>query len=638
MRCIWLACVLLLAAMTEPVRAAPPVEAYGRLPGVSNLSLSPSGKRAAFLVSNASGRRIAVQEVDGKVLATLDPGDLKLADIAWAGDDFLLVTTSATINLAVDWGRKHELERVQVVDLRTLKTIIVFGQSPKDSTVVEGAYGVAQKGGRWYGYFGGASLGGGGNLDLYEVDLATGAAHVTAEGGERSHNWVVGPDGKVIAHTEYDQSTGNWRLLVGPTSGGREVMARRTPLHEMGLIGQGRVLGSVLVVDGVGDELVYEEVALADGKAQPLLTGETVTAMIFDQGSGLLLGAQVRGPAGAVLFDPAREAKVRGAFKAFPGRRAQLLAYDPSFDEMIVMTDGGDDAGTYWYVDIPGHKALPLGTARPDLPSAEVGLTRMVPYKAADGLEMEGVLTLPRGREAKGLPLVVMPHGGPLGERDDIGFDWWAQAYASRGYAVFQPNYRGSGGYGRDFERKGYGEWGRKMLSDMSDGVAALAAEGVVDPKRACIVGGSYGGYAALAGVTLQHGLYRCAVAVAGVADMPALRRWDLDRQGEGDNEMQRAWRTAIQGEGKDEPSLAAISPARLAGRADSPVLLVHGTDDTVVPIEQSRKMESALKAAGKSVTLIVIKGQDHWLTNEDGRVQMLKAAVDFVLKNDPPN
>ncbi len=651
MRCMLLVCVLAFAGGAADASRAepPPIEAYAAYPAASNLSLSPSGRRAAFLVANKAGRRIVVQEVGGKVLATVDPGALKLRGIRWAGEQFLLITSSSTTNLGMDWGFKHELDHVEILDLQTLKTVVAFEHTPKISNIVQGTFGVAEKGGRWYGYFGGITLAGDtgamgavyanhGYPDLYEVDLETGAARIAAHGSEREHRWVVGPDGQVIAHSEYDEKTGDWRLLAGPGSGGREILALRTPLGEINLIGQGRTAGTVLVVDGSGTDEVYEEVSLADGKIQPLLAGRILAAVIFDENTGLLLGAQARDPEDAVLFDAERQAKVRGAFNAFPGRRATLLAYDPNFDEMIVETDGGDDSGAFWYIDIPKHAALPLGAMHPDIPPAEVGPTRMFSYKAADGLALEGVLTLPPHGGFKGLPLVVMPHGGPLWARDDVGFDPWPQAYASRGYAVFQPNYRGSGGYGLAFVHRGYGEWGRKMLSDMSDGVAALAGAGIVDRNRACIVGISYGGYAALAGVTLQHGLYRCAVAVAGVSDMPAMRRWELDRRGEGDSETRREWRTAIEGQDKDGPELAAISPARLADRADAPVLLVHGTDDTVVPIDQSRRMASALKAAGKPVTLLEISGQDHWLSDEAGDLKMLSAAVDFVQKHNPPN
>ena len=646
MRHILLA-VALLGGLAATARAAPPpVESYGRSPAASDLSLSPSGKRSAFLATNAAGRRIVIQEVGGKLLATVNPGALKLRDISWAGDGFLLISTSSTVNLGEDWGFKHELGRIEVLNLRTLKTIDVFTNAPTIADFVLGSYGVGQRGGRWYGYFGGITLGDEGHRtdvyadhgypDLYEVDLETGAERLVARGSEHSHDWVVSPAGEVLAHSDYDGRSGRWRLLAGGSSGGRELLARNTPLNAMSLSGQGRSPGTLLVEDATGDGVVIEEIAVPDGKVQALFSDQSVTQLIFDQNTGLLLGAKLRGAEGARMFDAGLQAKLRGALKAFPGRYTELLAYDPAFDAMIVETEGPGDAGTYWYVDIPTRSADPIGKARPDLPADQIGPMHMFAYKAADGLALEGVLTLPPGREAKGLPLVVMPHGGPIGVRDDAQFDWWAQALAAQGYAVFQPNYRGSVGYGLEFERKGYGEWGRKMLSDMTDGVAALAAEGIVDPKRTCIVGGSYGGYAALAGVTLQHGRYRCAVAVAGVSDLWALKTYDLDRNGT-DNEFARYWKIEVHGEARDEPSLDQISPARHAAAADAPVLLIHGKDDTVVPIDQSRRMLSALKGAGKPVEMVELPGQDHWLSDEATRIQMLKASVAFVLKNNPP-
>jgi len=208
-----------------------------------------------------------------------------------------------------------------------------------------------------------------------------------------------------------------------------------------------------------------------------------------------------------------------------------------------VFTNGGDDSGTYWLVDIAKHSAVPLGYQYPTINAEDVGPVRMVDWKAADGLALRGVLTLPPGRAAKNLPLVVLPHGGPEA-RDYPTFDWWAQAFASRGYAVFQPNFRGSDGYGVAIRNAGFGQWGRKMQTDISDGVAELAKQGIVDPKRACIVGGSYGGYAAEAGVTVQHGLYRCAVSMAGVSDPAGLLDYARDRAGGRlTSESQRYWK-----------------------------------------------------------------------------------------------
>ncbi len=175
------------------------------------------------------------------------------------------------------------------------------------------------------------------------------------------------------------------------------------------------------------------------------------------------------------------------------------------------------------------------------------------------------------------------------------------------------------------------------MQTDISDGLADLASKGVIDPKRACIVGASYGGYAALAGVTVQHGLYRCAVSVAGVTDLNAILDWGYRRGGEAPTDSTRYWRKFMGAQGNSDPMLHAYSPARIADRADAPILLIHGLDDTVVPIEQSRMMERALRAAGKPVEFVTMKGEDHWLSREAGRKAMLTAAVDFVLKHNPP-
>ena len=173
------------------------------------------------------------------------------------------------------------------------------------------------------------------------------------------------------------------------------------------------------------------------------------------------------------------------------------------------------------------------------------------------------------------------------------------------------------------------------MQTDLSDGVRYLAQQGIIDPKRVCIVGASYGGYAALAGVTLGSDVYRCAVSVAGISDLRRFRRWIGDRF---DWLDQRYWDRFIGTSDKNDPALAAISPIEHVNAVTAPVLLIHGRDDTVVPFEQSDVMESALKHAGKSVELVTMKHEDHWLSHGETRLQMLEACVAFLKANNPPN
>jgi len=175
------------------------------------------------------------------------------------------------------------------------------------------------------------------------------------------------------------------------------------------------------------------------------------------------------------------------------------------------------------------------------------------------------------------------------------------------------------------------------MQTDLSDGVRYLARQGTIDPKRVCIVGGSYGGYAALAGITLDPGVYRCAVSVAGPSDLKRMLRGINENSGR-DNYAQRYWDRFMGVSGPSDPTLRAISPIEHIDAVTAPVLLIHGRDDTVVPFEQSQVMADALKHAGKTVEFVTLKGEDHWLSRSATRFQMLQATVAFLKANNPPD
>jgi dipeptidyl aminopeptidase/acylaminoacyl peptidase len=207
---------------------------------------------------------------------------------------------------------------------------------------------------------------------------------------------------------------------------------------------------------------------------------------------------------------------------------------------------------------------------------------------------------------------------------------------ASLGYAVLQPQFRGSEGYGWDLLSAGFGQWGHKMQTDLSDGVRALARTGIIDPKRVCIVGGSYGGYAALAGAAIDTGVYRCAVSVAGVSDMREMMQWKEDRSRD-ENLLDRYWLRYTGATSKDDPALDVISPIKHIDKITIPVLLIHGKDDTVVPFAQSEDMVDAMRKAGKNVSFVQLDGEDHWLSRSATRQAMLKATADFLKANNPP-
>ncbi len=330
-------------------------------------------------------------------------------------------------------------------------------------------------------------------------------------------------------------------------------------------------------------------------------------------------------------FDPLMQKLTESVAKMVDGERFIMESFADDPRQMIVYSEGEGDAGSYYYIDLTTGDGKPVASNYPDLPAEWITQKKAIDYKAADGLNIHAYLTLPPFREARNLPLIVLPHGGPE-EHDDISFDWQAQAFASRGYAVLQPNFRGSSGYGQAFINAGHGEWGRKMQTDLSDGVRYLAAQGLIDPKRVAIFGESYGGYAALAGATIDTGVYNCAVSVAGISDLKAIVDWEDSKTGYQNDTVVLADRQFM----GDPSRWGEISPAKQAAKASCPVLVVHGTDDTRVPIEQSYEMQNAMKAAGKEVQLITYKGQTHWEDDQTSRIAMMQAAMDFIQKHNP--
>ena len=523
-----------------PVRAADPTP-YGHLPAIEDMRLSRSGQRFAFIGMIKDKRMLVVVE-DGKAVFANGIGDIKVRSIRWASEDHILVSVTKTENLMVDFGTVAELETVLRVNLKDKVFAPIFAGVPSVAPRIFGMYGTANDGGKTYGFFGGITLTaatgnraayvmGSTTVDLYRVDLDNGKAHLDAPGlREASSSWLVTPQGKIAATSIYESKTGNWRLHPG-AGRNKALMEKVTPLHEIGLLGLGRTPGTLLVLDNTGERDEVLEVK-ADGAKEELFKNQGVSEYLFDPATGFLIGAKTTDRSSATFFDPTLDARWQSMIKTFPGRHIALQSVSRNLDRIIIKTDGGKDSGTFWIAEPATGKTTPVGSSYPEIRPPQVGETSLIQYKAEDGMEIEAVLTLPPSGAAKNLPVIVMPHGGPIGVHDEIGFDWWAQAFAAQGYAVFQPNYRGSSGYSVAFQEAGYGEWGKKMLSDIKDGIGALAAKGIIDPKRACIVGGSYGGYAAMAGITVQQGLYKCAEAVAGVSDVRLFASWRNERYG----------------------------------------------------------------------------------------------------------
>ena len=319
--------------------------------------------------------------------------------------------------------------------------------------------------------------------------------------------------------------------------------------------------------------------------------------------------------------------------KTFRGKINRIVSESRDGKRVLIWTGGADDPGSYYLFDRPARRMTLFATPYEKL--AEKSFSRVEPirYQARDGLSIPGYLTLPAGRDPRGLPLIVMPHGGPFA-RDSYAFHPWVQLLASRGYAVLQPNFRGSTGYGRTYVERGYGQWGTGMQDDLDDGVAWLVGKGIADPKRVCLMGASYGGYAALWGAIRNPDRYRCAISFAGVTDIRGMLKYDARFLMA--PRYSRQWRKKVEGEEKRD--LAAISPLQQAGRLDVPVLIAHGEVDANVPAEQSRKLVTSLRARGANVQPAFYPHSGHDFERAADSLDFMRRVEAFLELHNPAN
>ena len=314
--------------------------------------------------------------------------------------------------------------------------------------------------------------------------------------------------------------------------------------------------------------------------------------------------------------------------KRFPDKSLTTYAVSQDANHAVVRMSGVRDAGQYFVYNNVEKRIKLMPPQYPDLPEDVLAETITTEYSARDGLAIPAYVTLPPGinslEEARGLPFVIHPHGGPTA-RDFLRFSFDVQFLASRGYGVLQMNFRGSSGYGTEFRDAGNKEWGQAMQDDITDGAQWVVDSGYADPKRLAILGGSYGGYAALMGVVKTPDLYQCAVSFAGVSDLPDLIR-TARRYIDG------RFSTRFIGDlWRDRKMLAENSPARRADDVKVPVLLMHGDKDLVVDVSQSRLMAKRLRRADKQVEFIEFEDGTHYLSLYRNRLRYLQETDRFL-------
>lgn len=625
------------ALLTGTAHALPPIEAYGGLPEVRSVALSPDGRYFAYLTRQNGEEFLVVSETSGKVLGGARTGDVKARSVWFPTDNHVVLIVSETTSA---YGFRGKWEHSGAISYN-IKTKVMKTMMRGTEELFPAQTGLGRIVGRlkdsnkvFMPAFIGAATSDP-DYSLLKVDLDTGRGSVVAKGAPETSDWIVSDDGVVLAREDWDDKDDYYKILT-KKDGGLETVYRETKIElpTYGVNGVTADKSALIVSTRPKGSQFYQLFKMSyDGQlSAPIFSPPNKEAeQILSNGNRVVAGVRYSGMLPSYeFFDPALTQAMKDIATLNPESATYLVDWTSDFSKLLLQIEGSERAPSFWIFDRGTSTISRIARAYAAIDDNDIGPVTTIEYKARDGRKIPSIITRPPGTElGQTLPLIVMPHGGPE-SYDAVGFDWMAQYFASRGYLVLQPNFRGSDGFGDDHRKAGHGEWGGRMQDDITDGVNLLVKYKWADPERVCIVGSSYGGYAALAGGAYTPDLYKCVAAIAPVTDLSAILS-EAKRDAGKESAIYEYLESRIGDRGKDKAKIEAISPVNAAADFKAPVLLIHGADDTVVPYAHSTKMEAALKKAGKSVRLVKLKGEDHWLSVSDTRLQTLIELDKFV-------
>jgi dipeptidyl aminopeptidase/acylaminoacyl peptidase len=626
----WLS-VSVPAVATPP--APLPVSDFAQLPFLRDPLLSPDGKHIAARLLVEDKVLVAIMQLDGasaKRRAVLNIEKSTIYGYQWAGNGKLLLSVLMT---APFFGVPIPVTSLVGYDLATGKMTALSREMrglDNDNVIFADPNGS-------YALVSGQKL-----LfaqpSVFRVDLSTGDAKIVQPATLGIDQWFADADGTVRAGFAYDAR--RWKLFYRDTP---DAKLRRIDSRDhrqddsviegvrfMGNAGQ----GAVITDSKTGRFAAYRYDFASDSIGEPLFEHPSNDAaeLIMSADGGQVEGVAYEDDRPRIAWlDPHRKELQARLDKALPAKLNRVMGMSADGGIVLFWSGAANDPGGYYLFDTKAKRIQTLVQPYDKVRPQNLSEVRPVSYTARDGTVIPGYLTLPHDRPHKNLPLVVMPHGGPFA-RDSWAYDPWAQMLADRGYAVLQPNFRGSTGYGRAYVEKGYGQWGLAMQDDLDDGMDWLVSQGLADPKRTCIMGASYGGYAALWGAIRNPERYRCAVSMAGVTDVRAMLKYDKKHFGA--PRYARKWEARVEGEEKRD--LDSVSPVQQAARMTVPVLIAHGVKDDNVPYVQATKLRDALKAAGKRFDFIDYPEAGHSFHKVEDSVDFMKRVEAFLATHNP--
>ena len=620
----------------EPV-ALIPIESFARLPEMSDPELSPDGKVVAAQRRSGGKQFLLIHQLFGKPeggpsTRSVDLGKSSLNWLRWANDQYLV----ASVRLLFEYrGNEVPIDRLMVVnrDGRHAPTVLGLVRASLNGDDViywapDGSYVLISEGRSAFEW-----------PEVIRADIPSNKITRIQPSKRGVYRWFANDRGEVVAGVRIGDSGPNVVYRENPDKMFKTILRIKTdrdddePDFHIASIDAG-TQSAVVVSRRDGDHWgLYEYDFKTSAFGATLFENDKfdIDDYGFDRDGHLRWASYIDDRQHVKWFQQDDLQFYNDLEKALPDKN--LLVVSSSLDKSvrIVSASSPTDPGTFYAYTSASGKMAYLASVNLALQAQRLAPMEPVAYKARDGLEIPAYLTMPAGRRAGRLPLIVMPHGGPF-SRDSWDYEFLVQYLANRGYVVLQPNFRGSTGYGKAFRERGHSEFGKAMQDDVDDGVKWLADSGVVDPARVCVVGWSYGGYVAQVASFRNPDIYRCGVSIAGISDLESMLRYDYGFMF-GDNF--RRWRKIVGGEWSKR-DLKAISALTRVDSIEIPLLIVHGMDDNVVPVSQSDKLVKSLTKAGKPFDYVRIEDGDHSLWDNGQRLVLLKALEKFLAANNP--
>lgn len=617
-----LAAFLAALALVAPALAKPPVEAFTPTADIHDMTISPDGKRVAWVQYSGSGDAVVERDLEsGKVRPVIRADGRKITSLRYLTDTYLhmvayRVKYDATDKEIFNIGTAHIFDLKRDVSYRFDDYGRILTVSADEKTVY--------------------MLGRGGVMG---IQLETGNVMSTGMSRNWENDFIVSRAGALVAAQDINRETGSNRIFAASGTDRRVILqedAKPAEVHLVGVMPDG---AAIAVLDTRAGGRVIRSLTLADGKlSDPLFEGAEITSPVLDR-TGAVAGASIAGIYPRYeFFDAALTADARSVRASFPGQAVTVAGWSDNKEKMLVSVDGGIEPGRYAIFDRKARKLTALMQTRPAIPKEDMGEVVSIEYPARDGRKISAVITWPARLPAdqrKKLPLVVLPHDDAQETASRVTFDWLAQFIANEGYAVFQPNYRGSAG-STDLRTAGYDTFGREMQHDVTDGIYALGQMGWIDEDRVCIAGDGWGGYMALMAAAITPTRYRCVAAISAITDLPDF----LKKRSEGDqryNDYVGRWKNMLGDPERNLDNLERYSPVNLARQFMAPVMLIHADNDLFSPDRQSRKMRQALEANEKPVTFILLERESSFLLRPENRQRVLNELASFLAANMAP-